>query len=59
MNDVIPAGSEPLNTWLVDSSGNIAAFSAGLALLEAEISPFHTSTSEEPNSPNEYRAEAR
>lgn len=58
MNDVIPASSEPLNTWLVDPSGNIAASGAGLALLEAEISHFHTSTSEEPKSPNESRAEA-
>ena len=58
MNDLIPASSEPLNTWLVDSSGNIAASGAGLALLEAEISHFHTSTNEEPNSPNESKAEA-
>jgi hypothetical protein len=36
MIDVISTSTEPLNTWLVDSSGNIAASGAGLALLEAE-----------------------
>lgn len=47
MIDTILASSEPLNTWLVDSSGNIAASGAGLALLEAEITHFDTSASEE------------
>jgi hypothetical protein len=58
MIDVIPASTEPLNTWLVDSSGNFAASGAGLALLEAEITHFHTARSEEANSPNESASEA-
>jgi hypothetical protein len=58
MIDVISTSTEPLNTWLADSSGNIAASGAGLALLEAEITHFHTSASEESNSPNESEAEA-
>lgn len=58
MIDVISTSTEPLNTWLVDSSGNIAASGAGLALLEAEITHFHTSASEESNSPDKSEAEA-
>ena len=53
MIDPIPTGSEPLNAWLVDSSGNIATSGAGLALLQPEITPFHTFITGESNSPNE------
>lgn len=55
MIDDIPASIEAIETWLVDSSGNIAASSAGLALLEAEITPFYNPTQEEFGSPNESR----
>jgi hypothetical protein len=39
MIDVIPANLDPLETWLVDSSGHIAVSKAGLGLLERELSP--------------------
>ena len=57
MIDVIPAITETLNTWLVDSSGNIAVSGAGLALLQAEITPLSKATTEEFDSPNEFRAQ--
>ncbi len=56
IND-IPASKEALETWLVDSSGNIAVSGAGLALLEAEITPFSNPTQEELGSPNESRTD--
>ena len=56
MIDVIPASKEALETWLVDSSGNIAVSAAGLALLEVEIKPLHGAAAEEFSSPNESRA---
>ncbi len=52
MIDVIPAETEPFNTWLVDSFGNIAVSGAGLAILEAEIAPFHVAPTEVFNSAN-------
>ncbi|MEP6810506.1 MAG: hypothetical protein ABI992_09705 [Chthoniobacterales bacterium] len=55
MIDDLSAGKEPLETWLVDSSGNIAMSGAGLALLEAEITPFYNPTPAEFGSPNESR----
>ncbi len=55
MIDDIPASREALETWLVDSSGNIAVSGAGLALLEAEITPFYNPTQKEFGSPNESR----
>ncbi len=53
MIDDIPESKEALITWLVDSSGNIAASGAGLALLEAEITPSHRPTQAESGAPNE------
>ncbi len=53
MIDDIPASKETLETWLVDSSGNIAVSGAGLALLKAEITPFYNPAREEFGSPNE------
>lgn len=38
MIDIIPAKTEALDTWLVDSGGPIAISNAGLALLEPELS---------------------
>ncbi len=58
MLDDIPASKEALETWLVDSSGNIAVSGAGLALLEAEITPFYNPIHEEFGSPNESRADS-
>ncbi len=55
MIDDIPGSKEALETWLVDSSGNIAVSGAGLALLEAEITPFYNPTQKEFGSPNESR----
>ncbi len=57
MMDDILASKEALETWMVDSSGNIAVSGAGLALLEAEITPFYNPTQEEFGSPNESRAD--
>lgn len=57
MTDNIAASEEALGTWLVDSAGNIAVSGAGLALLEAEITPFHGTSTEELDSPNESRSE--
>lgn len=39
MIDVIPANTDALETWLIDSGGQIAVSNAGLALLERELSP--------------------
>ncbi len=57
MIDDIPASKETLETWLVDSSGNIAVAGAGLDLLEAKITPFYNPTQEELDSPNESRTD--
>ncbi len=57
MIDVIPTSEAALETWLVDSSGNVAVSGAGLALLEAQIMSLHGATDEEFGSPNEPRAE--
>jgi hypothetical protein len=38
MIDIIPANPDALDTWLIDSGGHIAISTAGLALLEPELS---------------------
>ncbi len=57
MTDNIAASDEALGTWLVDSTGNIAVSDAGLALLEAEITPLHSARTEELDSPDKSWAE--
>ncbi len=57
MIDDIPASKEALETWLVDSSGNIAVSGAGLALLEAGITPLHSARTEDLDSHDKSRAE--
>ena len=39
MADVNPTGNDALDTWLVDTSGNIAVSDSGVALLYAQLSP--------------------
>ncbi len=53
MTDNLAASGAALETWLVDSSGNIAVSGAGLALLESEITPLHSASTGEFSSPNE------
>jgi len=38
MTDIIPASADALDTWLIDSGGHIAISTAGLVLLERELS---------------------
>jgi len=38
MTDIISASADALNTWLIDSGGHIAISTAGLVLLERELS---------------------
>ncbi len=47
MIDGIPVETEPFNTWLVDSFGNIAVSGAGLEILEADMTPLHGTATDE------------
>ncbi len=57
MTDNIAASDDAIGTWLVDSAGNIAVSGAGLALLEAKITPLQSGNPEELDSPDKSRAE--